>query len=119
MKNLKSALWVGGILSFVYGLASFSPSLVSSIFDYEVKDYGLLALDAGLFLSLGILMVAAASNTQKYGGLAGAFALTQVVGIAILVWQWIANVFTLRNALVSIILAAILAVWLWVARPKS
>lgn len=119
MNNLKSALWAGGILSFAYGLASLSPSLVSSIFDYEAKDAGLLALVAELFISLGIVMVAAASNTPKYGGLAGAFALVQVVALIFLVWQWSVGVFTLRNALVPAILAVILAIWFWMARPKS
>ena len=119
MDSLKWALWIAGILSLLYGLISLSPDWVRTVFDYQVNDTGLLALVAGLFISLGIVLVAAASNTPKYGGLAPVFALAHVVGIIILAWQLSVGVFTMRNALIPLILNAILAVWIWVARPKA
>ncbi len=117
--KLRLPLWIAGLLSFLYGLISLSPALASSVFAYDVKDLGLLALVAGLFISLGIVTVAVASNTEKYGGLASAFVLVQLVAIVILLWKWLAGVFTARNALASLIIAIVLAVWIWRARPKS
>ncbi len=119
MGKLRLPLWIAGLLSFLYGLISLSPALASSVFAYDVKDLGLLALVAGLFISLGIVTVAVASNTEKYGGLASAFVLVQLVAIVILLWKWLAGVFTARNALASLIIAIVLAVWIWRARPKS
>jgi hypothetical protein len=119
MTSLKLPLWIAGILSLLHGLACLSPDMVKTLFDYEVKDTGLLALVAGLFISLGVVTVAAAANVERYGGLACAFALVQVVGVIILAWQWAVGTFTARNALASLIIAAVLAVWLWLAKPKA
>lgn len=119
VNRLRLPLWIAGILALLYGLISLSPSLASSVFGYDVKDPGLLAISAGLFISLGIITIAVASNVDRYGGLATAFVLVQIVGIIILLWKWLEGVFTARNALVSLIIAVILAVWIWSARPQS
>jgi hypothetical protein len=119
MTKLSLPLRISGILSLLYGVVTLSPSLASSIFAYDVRDLGLLSIMSALFLSLGVITLAAASNSDRYGGLASAFALAHVIAAVVLAWKWAAGVFTARNALVSLILEIVLAVWLWSARPKT
>lgn len=119
MNRLSLPLRISGILSLLYGIVTLSPSLASSIFAYEVKDLGLLSVITALFLSLGVITLAAAANIEKYGGLAPAFALAQAITALIAAWKWWAGVFTARNVLVSLVLAVVLAVWIWSARPRE
>lgn len=119
MTRLSLPLRISGILALVYGVVTLSPSLARGIFAYDVRDVGLLSILSALFLSLGVITLAAASNTDRYGGLASAFALSHAIAAVVLAWRWATGLFTARNALISLILEVILAVWIWSARPKT
>ena len=119
MEKLRTPLMINAVYLILLGLSTLSPSLTQSVFGYEVKDPGVLLVLSGLFFGFGVVVWSMASNTEKYGGLATAQFVSLVIGIVFLLWGWLRQFYTARNALVPIIINIVLAAWIWSARPKS
>lgn len=119
MDKLRTPLWIQAIYTILVGVVAFSPSLVRSVFGYEVKDEGVSLLLSGILIGFGIVIWVVASNTAKYGGLAPVLAVSLLVGALFTVFGWARALYTTRNALVPLIINVGLAVWIWWARPKS
>lgn len=119
MGKLRTPLLVDAIYTLLVGLVALSPSLVRSVFDYEVKDQGVLILFSAALLALGVIIWAVAGNTERYGGLAPVLVLGLLIFEVLVLWGWGKGFFTARNVLVPFIINAILGIWIWTARPKS
>ncbi len=119
MQNLRTPLVINAVYLILLGLSTLTPSLTSSVFGYDVKDPGVLLVLSGLFFGFGVVVWTMASNVEKFGGLATAQMVALVIGAVFLIWGWAANLYTVRNALVPLIVNIVLAGWIWSARPKS
>lgn len=119
MEKLRTPLMVNAIYLFILGLSTLTPSLTSAVFGYEVKDPGVLRVLSGLFFGFSVLVWSIASNTEKYGGLASAQVIAIIIGIVFLLWGWVGNLYTARNALVPLVINIVLAGWIWSAKPRA
>lgn len=124
-------LLLSAIYSILVGLIALSPSVVASIFAYEVRDVGVLRVFASASLSfgavlLGLSMLVAkeqaltqSTKLEKYRGLAsyltGAFAIQVVV----LAWGWASGLYTTRTVLVPLIISIYFTLWAWSNRPSK
>lgn len=119
MQKLRTPVLIYSIYLLLLGLSSLSPSLVSSIFGYEVQDPGLLRVLSATFLAFGVVVWGIASNLEKYGGLATVLFIGLVILTIFGLWGWVGGLYTARNVLVPVIINVVLAVWIWTARPKA
>lgn len=119
MDKLRTPFYIAAVYTILNGLVALSPSLVRSVFGYEVKDAGALLAVSVFALGLGVVTWAIAANTGKYGGLAQAIVVALAIGIVILLYGWVRGTFTARNVLVPLIINVILGAWIWTGRPKS
>ncbi len=110
---------INAVYLILLGLSTLTPSLTSAVFGYEAKDPGVLLVLSGLFFGFGVVVWTIAGNVEKFGGLATAQMVALVIGAVFLIWGWAANLYTVRNALVPLIINIVLAGWIWSARPKS
>ena len=74
---------------------------------------------SGIFLGYGVVAWGIASDVEKHGGLALFRVIALVIGSVFLIWGWASNLFTVRHALVPLIINIVLAVWIWSTRPKA
>ncbi len=119
MEKLRVPLWVNTIYFFLVGLSAFSPSVVSSLYGYEVKDQGILLVLSAALLGTGVILWGIASNPEKHGGLASVVVISLVIFIVFFLWGWARNLFTLRNVAIPLIIDIVLAAWIWSARARS
>ncbi len=119
MEKLRTPLLVNAIYLILLGVATLSPSLTRSVFGYDVKDLGVLLVLSGTFLGYGVVVWGIASDVEKHGGLALFQVVALTIGTVLLIWGWARHLFTLRNALVPLLINIVLIVWIWSARPKS
>lgn len=110
---------IDAVYVLLLGVSTLSPSLVRTVFGYDVKDAGTLLVLSSVFLGFGWVLWTVASDTQKYGGLASAVVVALAIGAVFLLWGWARQLFTARNALVPLIINIGLIGWLWSAKPKS
>jgi len=119
MEKQRTPMMVNAIYLILLGLSTLTPSLTQSVFGYEAKDAGVLLVLSGLFFGFGVVVWSISSNTKQYGGLASALVAALVISVVFLAWGWARNLYTVRNALVPLIINIGLALWIWSARPKS
>jgi ABC-type Fe3+-siderophore transport system permease subunit len=119
MEKLRTPLMVNAIYLILLGLSTLTPSLTQTVFGYASKDPGVLLVLSGVFFGFGVVVWTISGNTQQYGGLASAQVAALIIGVVFLAWGWATNLYTVRNALVPLIINIGLAVWIWSARPKS
>jgi hypothetical protein len=119
VEKLRTPLMVQAVYLVLLCLSTLSPSIAASVYGTEVKDVGVLLTLSGLFLGFGVVVWTAASNTEKYGGLATAFVTALLISAVFLVYAWATQQFTARTALVPLIINLALAYWIWSAKPKS
>ena len=67
MDKLKVPLYVNALYFLILGVSALSASVVLTIFDYEVKDAGVLLVTAGAFLGFGAVVLGIASDPTKHG----------------------------------------------------
>ena len=116
--GLRPALWVAGIYAIAVGVILHFPSLSVAVFDRPVTDVAVEAGWGSALVALGILVVAMASNVEKYGDLAAWLVLGLMVTTLDLVYFFVTNAYSMRTIIVPIIINAILIAWIWSARPK-
>ena len=119
MEKLRTPLMVGAVYILLLGISTLSPSLVRTVFGYDVKDAGTLLVLSSVFLGFGWVLWTVAADTQKYGGLASAVVVALAIGAVFLLWGWARHLFTARNALVPLVINSGLVGWIWSAKPKS
>jgi hypothetical protein len=119
VQKLRTPLLANAIYLVLLGIATLAPSLTRSVFGYDVKDPGVLLVLSGIFLGYGLVVWGIASDVEKHGGLALFQVIALVIGSVFLIWGWAGNLFTVRNALVPLIINIVLVVWIWSARPKA
>ena len=74
---------------------------------------------SGIFLGYGVVAWGIASDVEKHGGLALFRVIALVIGSVFLIWGRARNLFTVRHALVPLIINIVLVVWIWSTRPKA
>lgn len=119
MQKLRTPLLVTAIVTFLYGISALSPSLVSSLYGYEVKDQGLLFILAASIFAFFVFVWGVASNPDKYGNLATHVVVGLAIFVVFFLLGWARNLFTFRNAVIPVVIDIILGVWIWTAKPKS
>lgn len=118
MEKVKTPLMASAVYLLLLGLVTLSPSLVRSIFAYDVKDAGVLLVLSSILLGFGVVVWTASANPEKYGGLATAIVVGFVINILFLLYGWMQGVYTARSALPPLIIDVVLAGWIWSAKPK-
>ncbi len=118
MEKLKTPLMINAIYVLLLGVSTLSPSLVSTVFGYDVKDPGVLRVLSSVLLGFGVVLWAIAGAVDKYGGLATAIVVSLVIGILFLLWGWLGGLYTARNVW-PLVINVVLAVWIWSAKPKA
>ncbi len=116
---MRNALLVNGVYAIVVGILLLFPSLGASVFARPLQDAPVVSGWGTSLIGVGIIALAAASNVSKYGGLAWAFAVGLALSAINLIYFWATGSYTLRTALVPIVINVALAVWIWTARPKG
>ncbi len=116
--GLRPVLWGAGIYAIAVGVILLFPSLSVAVFDRPVTDVAVESGWGSTLIAFGLLVVAMASNVEKYGGLAGMLAAGLLAITLDLVYFFVTNVYTLRTIIVPIIINVILIAWIWSARPK-
>ena len=116
--GLRPALWVAGIYAIAVGVIQLFPSLAGAVFDRPVTDVAVVSGWGSTLIALGLLVLAMASNVEKYGDLAGWLVVGLLVTTLDLVYFFVTNAYTLRTIIVPIIINTILIAWIWSARPK-
>lgn len=119
MEKLRVPLWVTAIYILLVGLSALSPSVVSRVYGYAVKDTGVLLILAAALLGFGVVLWGIASNPDRYSGLASLVVISLVIFIVALLWGLVRNVYTARNVAIPLIIDIVLGAWIWSARPKS
>jgi uncharacterized membrane protein len=117
--RLHTALLVNGIYAVVVGILLLFPAWAAAVFAYPTKDP---AADSGWgasIIGIGLVVLGAASDTAKYGGLAWAFVVGLLLIALDLVYFWATGIYTARNVLLPILINIALAAWIWSARPKE
>lgn len=118
MEKLGTPLRVTAIVTLLYGLSTLSPSLVSSIYGYQVNDNGLLFVLAASIFALAVVVWGVGSNPAQYGSLATHIVVALAIFVAFFLIGWVRNLFTFRTVVIPVIVDAVLGVWIWSARPK-
>ncbi len=116
--GLRAALQVNGVYTLIVGLLLFFPSLASSVFAYPVKDAAVTSGWGVGLITLGIVILSAAADVERYGGLAWAFTVGLLLSAIDLVLFWTTGAYSARNVLIPIIINVALAAWIWSARSK-
>ena len=119
MQHMLQALQVGAGYAILIGLISLSPSLVSSVFAYDVKDRGILLVFAGVNLAFGVVVWGLSTDSEKYRPMAPYVAVAFAIVAVLLAWGWISGLFTIRTVIVPLIINIVLTIWFWLNRPKS
>jgi hypothetical protein len=119
MERLGTPLRVTAIVTVLYGLSSLSPSLVSSIYGYQVKDNGLLWVLAASIFALAVLVWGIGSNPAQYGSLATHVVVALAIFVVFFLIGWVRHLFTFRTVVIPVIIDVALGAWIWSARPKS
>ena len=116
--GLRPALLVQGVYACIVGLLLLFPSLGSRVFAYPLKDPAVVSGWGSSLLGVGILALVAASDVQRYGGMAWAFVVGLLISAFDLLYFFITRTYTARNVIVPIIINALLIAWIWSVRPK-
>ncbi len=119
MEKLRTPVMIYAIYLILLGLSTLTPSLAQSVFGYDIKDPGVLLVLSNVFFGFGVVAWSISSNTERYGGLAPAIMVALIIGIVFLAWGWARHLYTARNVLVPLVINAVLAIWIWSARPTS
>jgi hypothetical protein len=119
MEKLRLPLMVNAIYLLLLCLSTLSPSLATSIYGTEVKDVGVLLTLSGVFLGFAVVLWTVAGDTKQYGGLATAIVIALLISAVFVLYAWVTQAFTIRAALVPIVINLVLAGWIWSAKPKS
>ncbi len=124
MQHFPKLLELSAIFAILVGLIALSPSLVSMIFAYQVRDVGVLLAFAAASLSLGVVLVGlyflvakerarTGDELKPYRGMApylvGAFAIEAVFSA----WGWARGLYTVRTVIVPLIIYIVFMVWAW------
>lgn len=117
--RLRTPFLIQGVYALVVGVLLLFPALASSVFAYPVKDAAMTSGWGAQLISVGLIVLVAASNVTKYAGLAGVFVATLLIVTLDLAYFWYAGMFAARQVLVPIVLNLVLAAWIWTARPKG
>lgn len=117
--GLRPALWVAGLYSVVVGFILLFPSVSVTVFGRPVTDPAVAAGWGTSLIATGILALGAATDVQKYGGLAPLFAAGITVVTFGLLYYFLTGAYEARAALVPIIVNALLIAWIWSVRPKE
>ncbi len=118
MEKLRTPLMVAAIYALLLGLSTLSPSIVRSVFGYEVKDSGILLVLSASFWASGIVLWGIAGDPEKHGGLAWTVIVYFLIFIAFLLWGWGGRLYTLRNVVLPLIIDVVLVIWIWSARKS-
>ena len=116
--GLRPALLAQGVYACIVGLLLLFPSLGSRVFAYPLKDPAVVSGWGSSLLGVGILALVAASDVQRYGGMAWAFVVGLLISAFDLLYFFITRTYTARNVIVPIIINALLIAWIWSVRPK-
>lgn len=131
MQHMRELLLSSAIYSILVGLISLSPTVVSSTFAYQVKDFGVLLVFAGASLSLGVMLlglytlvrkemeVTGSAKLEKYRGIASYLAIAFAIDVVLLAWGWASGLYTTRTVIVPLIISIIFMLWAWWNRPKA
>ena len=119
MEKLRTPFQVYAVYYLLLGLTTITPSIAGAVFDYPVKDVGVLLVLSAAFLGIGVLAWVIAGDTKKYGGLASALVAVLIIAILFNLWAWFGGLFGARQLLVPIIIDVGLIAWIWSAKPKS
>jgi len=118
MDKLKVPLYVNALYFLILGVSALSASVVLTIFDYEVKDAGVLLVTAGAFLGFGAVLLGIASDPAKHGSLVGPIMISLMILVVFLMWGWIRHMYTARNVVAPIAIDLALIVWMWSSRKQ-
>lgn len=116
--RLRTALLVNGVYAVVVGILLLIPKWAAAVFDYPTLDP---AADSGwgaTTIGTGLIVLGAASDAAKYGGLAWAFVTGLLVIALDLIYFWVTGIYSARNVLIPILINIVVAAWIWSARPK-
>jgi hypothetical protein len=112
-------LLVAAIYAIVVGFLLIFPSLGSEVLDRRVTDAAVWSAWGASLIVIGLLAVAVASNVEKYGGLAWAFAMGLLIATFDLLYFFLRGDYTARNVIVPIIINTLLIAWIWSVKPKG
>jgi hypothetical protein len=118
MDKLKVPLYVNAIYFLILGVSALSASAVLTIFDYEVKDSGILLVTAGAFLGLGVVLLGIAGDAAKHGALVGPIMTSLMIFVVFLLWGWVQHMFTARNVVAPIAIDLALIAWMWSSKQQ-
>jgi len=113
MDRLKAPLYVNAIYFLILGASALSASVVLTLFDYEVKDSGILLVTAGAFLGFGAVLLGIAKDSAKHESLVGPIMTALMIFVVFLLWGWSRQMFTARNVVAPIAIDLALVVWMW------
>ncbi len=116
--GLRTALQVNGVYTVIVGLLLFFPPLAASVFAYPVKDAAVTSGWGVGLITLGIVILATASDVERYGGLAWVFIVGLLLSAIDLISFWTTGAYNARNVLLPIIINVVMAAWIWSARSK-
>lgn len=117
--GLRPALLVLGFYLVIVGFILLFPSVSVAVFGRPVTDPAVEGGWGTSIIATGILALGAASDTQRYGGLAPLFAAGITVVTFGLLYYFLAGAYEARAVLVPIVVNAILIAWIWSSRPKE
>jgi hypothetical protein len=118
MDKLKLPLYVNAIYFLILGVSALSASTVLTVFDYEVKDSGILLVTAGAFLGFGTVLLAIASDPAKHGTLVGPIMTSLMIFVVFLLWGWVRHMFTARNIVAPAAIDLALIAWMWSSKQR-
>lgn len=118
MEKLRTPLLVTAVVTLLYGISAFFPSLASVIFGYDIKDPGLAIFLAATLLGFGVVLWAIGQDAAKYGGLATSIVVSLAIGVLLTLWGWYRGDFGVRTAAIPIVVGVVLIGWIWSAKPK-
>ncbi len=116
--GLRLPLLVNGIYGIIVGLLLFFPSLGAAVFARQVKDAAVVSGWGVDIITIGLLAVVAASDVEKYGGLAWVFVFGLLLSAVDLIYFWVGGSYTAQNVLIPIVINVALAAWIWFAQSR-
>ena len=117
--RLRTPFLIQGVYAIIVGVFLLFPALASAIFAYPMKDAAVSSGWGASLTSIGLVALVAASDPAKYADLAWVFSVALLLGAVDLGYFWYAGSFVARQALVPVILNIVLAIWIWLTRPKG
>ena len=113
-----TALRAGGIYVLLVGILLLFPAWGAAVFGRPVMDAATESGWGAALISIGLILIVAATDVTKYGGLAWVFVVGFLLSAVDLIYFWITGAYTARTALVPVVLNVAFAAWIWSKRSK-